>query len=197
MMMFDHEPISAEEAILWHLEQIDYHAVQETLADGSDLEKAAAGHAALGQEHAERLAFFKAEFPETYRMVSADYERAIYQKAEQETHHFENEPKGPRDAIVWHLDCISYYEILQGNDSKHAARIALHRARIDELEQEFPAASVNARAKLLAVREGRKSSVVAYVDEIENLPKIGKRRELASRSFFLKRNLARSVDLYP
>lgn len=167
-MMFDREPVGAEDCIRWHLEQVDYHAEQE-VRDPDFAHKT--HHDKMGRAHGERLAELKEDFPETYRAASAD---RLLQEAQikKETRKFEHEPIKPSDAFVWHLDSIRFYRTLESSRSKSSAKeqIARHNARLDDLERQFPAASVNARGRLLMTDQNgdeRHLNIRAFSDSIK------------------------------
>lgn len=73
-MMFPDEPVGKEEAIGWHLRQIDYHDHNASMAEAMDAIGSMRWHDARRKEHEVRLAKLEAELPETAKIARSDLE---------------------------------------------------------------------------------------------------------------------------
>jgi hypothetical protein len=70
-MSFPGEPIGGESALIWHLERIEYHDWQASMADAQDYTNVCQYHDDLSAQHRARLRVLEEQFPETAKTAHA------------------------------------------------------------------------------------------------------------------------------
>lgn len=145
---FPNEPEGAEAAIFWHLQQIDHHENQATTAEACDYSESVKHHDDIGKQHKQRLAWLEDMFPMAAKDARESLQRFYDKRSYDISIKHPDEPKTPFDAILFYLERISIFEKKSSLDHYQQHCLNDSRARLEQLETEFPAASVAARLKI-------------------------------------------------